>query len=252
MMELFTRLFGDYPFGRYTVVVTEDDLEIPLESQSLSTFGANFLVTDWDAERLIAHEMSHQWFGNSLTLGEWQRHLAARGLRLLLRVAVVRGVRRGLRARARACTTGRAGSPSRPGPRARRPGPGADVRRPRLQARGADSARAAADRGRRRLLRRSCTRGRPGTRTAPSRPRCSSASSSTARARTSRRCSRAGSARKLFRSCPTRPDRDLVGRSARSRTRRSRRSRGPASARSAAVGVPSTRAAGPVGRRRSP
>ena len=57
MLELFVRLFGDYPFERYTVVVTEDDLEIPLESQSLSTFGANFLVTDWNAERLIAHEM---------------------------------------------------------------------------------------------------------------------------------------------------------------------------------------------------
>ncbi len=71
MLELFTRLFGDYPFGRYTVVITEDDLEIPLESQGLSTFGANFLVTDWEAERLIAHEMSHQWFGNSLTLAGW-------------------------------------------------------------------------------------------------------------------------------------------------------------------------------------
>ena len=72
MLELFTRLFGDYPFAGYTVVVTEDELEIPLESQGLSTFGSNFLSTDWRAERLIAHEMSHQWFGNSLTLGRWR------------------------------------------------------------------------------------------------------------------------------------------------------------------------------------
>ena len=32
---------GPYPFAGYTVVVTDDDLEIPLESQSLSTFGRN-------------------------------------------------------------------------------------------------------------------------------------------------------------------------------------------------------------------
>jgi aminopeptidase N len=72
MLATFSRLFGDYPFPGYTVVVTDDDLEIPLESQTLSTFGANHLVTDWDAERLIAHELSHQWFGNSLTLGSWK------------------------------------------------------------------------------------------------------------------------------------------------------------------------------------
>ena len=44
MLETFTRLFGPYPFAGYTVVVTEDELEIPLESQGLSMFGTNFLA----------------------------------------------------------------------------------------------------------------------------------------------------------------------------------------------------------------
>ena len=72
MVDTFTRLFGPYPFEAYTVVVTDDDLEIPLEAQGLSAFGANFLTSDWDSVRLVAHELSHQWFGNSLTLGRWQ------------------------------------------------------------------------------------------------------------------------------------------------------------------------------------
>ena len=72
MIDAFSRMFGPYPFDSYTVVVTDDDLEIPLEAQGLSTFGANFLRSDWDAVRLVAHELAHQWFGNSLTLGSWK------------------------------------------------------------------------------------------------------------------------------------------------------------------------------------
>ncbi|HYN29390.1 MAG TPA: M1 family metallopeptidase [Dermatophilaceae bacterium] len=72
MVRTFERLFGPYPFDRYAVVVTDDVLEIPLESQGLSTFGANHARTSWDAQRLVAHELSHQWFGNSLTLARWR------------------------------------------------------------------------------------------------------------------------------------------------------------------------------------
>ncbi|MCY7401987.1 MAG: M1 family metallopeptidase [Nocardioides sp.] len=72
MMEFFESVFGVYPFEDYTVVVTDDPLEIPLESQSLSTFGRNFASSEWDAVRLVAHELAHQWFGNAVTLREWK------------------------------------------------------------------------------------------------------------------------------------------------------------------------------------
>ena len=67
MLGAFSGLFGPYPFDAYTVVVTDDALEIPLESQTLSTFGSNHLRRDWEAQRLIAHELAHQWFGNTVT-----------------------------------------------------------------------------------------------------------------------------------------------------------------------------------------
>lgn len=73
MMKLFVKLFGPYPLSSgYTVVVTDDDLEIPLEAQGLSIFGANHCDGSRSSERLIAHEMAHQWFGNSVTVRRWR------------------------------------------------------------------------------------------------------------------------------------------------------------------------------------
>jgi aminopeptidase N len=72
MMAAFVDLFGPYPFGSYRVVVTDEELEIPLEAQGMAIFGTNFLTDDWSAQRLVAHELAHQWFGNSVTLEEWR------------------------------------------------------------------------------------------------------------------------------------------------------------------------------------
>ena len=73
MMKLFVELFGPYPLANgYTVVVTDDPLEIPLEAQGISIFGANHCDGSRSSERLIAHELAHQWFGNSVTVRQWR------------------------------------------------------------------------------------------------------------------------------------------------------------------------------------
>lgn len=72
MVGYFGEVFGPYPFDSYVVVVTDDQLEIPLEAQGLSIFGANHVDGEQTWERLVAHELAHQWFGNSLTVARWQ------------------------------------------------------------------------------------------------------------------------------------------------------------------------------------
>ena len=95
MMKLFVELFGPYPLRPATPSWSPTTIWRSRSRRRASRSSAPTTATaGGSAERLIAHELAHQWFGNSLTVGRWQRHLAARGLRLLRRVAVVRGVRR--------------------------------------------------------------------------------------------------------------------------------------------------------------
>ncbi len=72
MLALFADRFGPYPFPAYGVVVTDDELEIPLEAHGLAVFGRNHVDGEHGTDRLIAHELAHQWFGNSVTLGRWR------------------------------------------------------------------------------------------------------------------------------------------------------------------------------------
>ena len=69
MLEYFAPLFGPYPFDEYGSVVVETPLGFAFEAQTLSLYGTD-IIND-DSDFIAAHELAHQWFGNSVSPVTW-------------------------------------------------------------------------------------------------------------------------------------------------------------------------------------
>ncbi|MGH9110722.1 MAG: M1 family metallopeptidase [Acidimicrobiales bacterium] len=67
MVDFYDDLFGPFPFVSYGGVVVDDELGFALETQTLSLFGADAL-----SERIVAHELAHQWFGDDVSPVTWR------------------------------------------------------------------------------------------------------------------------------------------------------------------------------------
>jgi aminopeptidase N len=67
MIAYYSDIFGPYPFEAYGILVLPQDLGFAEEDQTLSIFGQDMLD-----ELTVAHELSHQWFGDSITLKSWE------------------------------------------------------------------------------------------------------------------------------------------------------------------------------------
>jgi aminopeptidase N len=73
MIDYFDDLFGPFPFEAYGVVVADRDLGYALETQTLSLFGRDLASADpADVQTVVAHELAHQWFGDSVSPANWQ------------------------------------------------------------------------------------------------------------------------------------------------------------------------------------
>ncbi|MBM4175657.1 MAG: M1 family metallopeptidase [Ignavibacteria bacterium] len=73
MMTAFENLFGEYPFQNEHYGIVEFDWKFgAMEHQTMTSIGSNFITGLKLYDRLLAHELAHEWFGNSVTPFNWK------------------------------------------------------------------------------------------------------------------------------------------------------------------------------------
>jgi hypothetical protein len=67
MISVFSQKYGPYPFEKYGNTVVNMTTFGAMEHQTMTTMGTNYITGNQAGQYGIAHELSHQWYGNCLT-----------------------------------------------------------------------------------------------------------------------------------------------------------------------------------------
>ncbi len=71
ILRFYDDALGPYPFGDEKYAIAEFARPSFREGQTITHLGASFFTGTGTAEQTIAHEVAHQWFGNSLSVRRW-------------------------------------------------------------------------------------------------------------------------------------------------------------------------------------
>jgi len=71
IMKTYAAVFGPYPFMREKYGVAEFSVNSFREHQTLPSYGAPRITGNHKNDFILAHELAHQWFGNSISLKSW-------------------------------------------------------------------------------------------------------------------------------------------------------------------------------------
>ncbi|CAN0300586.1 unnamed protein product, partial [Phaeothamnion confervicola] len=73
MIDYLSSKFGPYPFETYGAIVMDTHIGgAALETQTLPLFEKGMVTGDRSLQYVYAHELTHQWFGDSVSVKDWK------------------------------------------------------------------------------------------------------------------------------------------------------------------------------------
>jgi hypothetical protein len=72
IVDFLSSVFGQYPFSASGGIVDDVEFGFALENQTRPVYSPVFWTIPGQGDIVVAHELAHQWYGDSLALAAWK------------------------------------------------------------------------------------------------------------------------------------------------------------------------------------